>query len=225
MKKSLSLFIILTMIFCLTLPAFATDIELSRSAASASFIEICDLFFAGKGEAFTQNGTNVTEEFYSSYIEAYSSGAYDAIKAGCISSGVSCIKVRDVSSTQTRLEMTRTYNEMSYHLITQQGYPYDGKTWGFVVQAVGSFTYHDSTLQIASYTAPRLIYSFDGLGAAFTGAVTESTVSIPTLINGRTTLKFSAEVRHEVYVPIPGIDLLTGTIGPFDTISVFEISI
>lgn len=40
-----------------------------------------------------------------------------------------------------------------------------------------------------------------------------------------TTLTFTVNNTHEVSVPIPGVDLVTGTIGPFETESVFTISV
>lgn len=223
MKRVFSLILVFLMSFSLIVPAHASDVE--ESSVSETFIHVCDLFFAGKGEAYDQTGADVTDSFYNSYLSAYSAGNYAAIKSGCITSGISCIETHDVSAIQPRLELSRTYEEMKYHLVTQEGFPYDGKTWGFVVWATGSFTYHDSTFQIASYTSPNISYTYDGLGAAFVGSVTANTISIPTLINNRTTLTFTVNATHEVSVPIPGVDLITGTIGPFETESVFEISV
>lgn len=54
------------------------------------------------------------------------------------------------------------------------------------------------------------------------------------ILNGRseknimkktTTLTFTVNNTHEVSVPIPGVDLIPGTIGPFETESVFTISV
>lgn len=225
MKKFLSLFLALAMSVCLCIPASAAEANTEDTEVSDLFIQVCDLFFSGKGEAFDHSGNDVTSSFYSAYISAYTSGNYAAIKDGCISLGISCIKTHDDAAIQPRLQLTRTYEEMSYHLITQEGFPYDGKTWGFVVWATGSFTYHDSTFQIASYTSPSISYTYDGLGAAFVGSVTGNTITGPSLTNNRTTLTFTVEATHEVSVPIPGVDLITGTIGPFETESVFEISV
>lgn len=225
MKKVFSVFLALTMLVCLCIPAAAAEANEEDSEVSDLFIHVCDLFFSGKGEAYDKNGNDVTTSFYSSYITAYVSGNYAAIKNGCISAGVSCIKTHDVATIQPRLTLTKTYEEMSYHLIEQKGFPYNGKTWGFVVWATGSFSYYDSTFQISSYTDPSLSYTYDGLGAAFVGSVTGTTVTRPSLINNRTTLTFTVNNTHEVSVPIPGVDLITGTIGPFETESVFTISV
>jgi len=40
-----------------------------------------------------------------------------------------------------------------------------------------------------------------------------------------TTLTFTVNNTHEVSVSIPGVDLIPGTIGPFETESVFTISV
>ncbi len=54
------------------------------------------------------------------------------------------------------------------------------------------------------------------------------------ILNGRseknimkktTTLTFTVNNTHEVSVSIPGVDLIPGTIGPFETESVFTISV
>lgn len=225
MKKYLSLFLALAISICLCIPASAAEANTEDTEVSDLFIQVCDLFFSGKGEAFDQSGNDVTSSFYSAYITAYNSENYAAIKDGCSSLGISCIKTHDEAAIQPRLELSRTYSEMSYHLITQQGFPYNGKSWGFVVSASGSFTYQDSTFQIASYTSPNISFSFDGLGAAFSASVTGNTIIGPSFTNNRTSLRFTVNATHEVSVPIPGVDYITGTIGPFNTSSVFEISV
>lgn len=91
--------------------------------------------------------------------------------------------------------------------------------------ATGSFTYHDSTFQITSYTAPSISYTYDGLGAAFVGSVTGNTITGPSLTNNNRTLRFTVNATHTVSVPIPGVDLITGTIGPFSTSSTFSLSV
>ena len=95
MKKVFSVFLALTMLVCLCIPAAAAEANEEDSEVSDLFIHVCDLFFSGKGEAYDKNGNDVTTSFYSSYITAYASGNYAAIKNGCISAGVSCIKRRN----------------------------------------------------------------------------------------------------------------------------------
>ena len=185
----------------------------------------CDLFFNGDGKAYDADETDITEKFYDACSAMHSVGDYTAIIEWCIHNSVSCIKTRSEELMQPEMEMTRRYNEMSYHLITQNGFPYDGKTWGFVVRASGSFTYQDSTFQIASFGYPTISYEFDSLGAAFTGSVTGNTITGPYITDNRTKLPFTVTATHEVSVPLPGLDLITGTIGPFETESVFEIGV
>ena len=121
-KKVLSLGLVIIMAFCFCVPAFATESSTDDGDVSELFIHVCDLFFDGNGEAYDQDGNDVSLAFYSTFINAYSSKDYTAIKEGCISLGISCIKTHNESAIQPRLVLTKTYEEMSYHLITQNGF-------------------------------------------------------------------------------------------------------
>lgn len=107
-------------------PAYATDTE-DNPEISDTFIYACDLFFAGKGEVYNQVGVDITNSFYNSFKDEYSAGNFSAIKDGRRAYGVSCIKTHNETHVQARrLELIKTNEEMRYHLITQNGFPYDG---------------------------------------------------------------------------------------------------
>ena len=49
MKKVFSVFLALTMLVCLCIPAAAAEANEEDSDVSDLFIHVCDLFFSGKG--------------------------------------------------------------------------------------------------------------------------------------------------------------------------------
>ncbi len=234
MKKSIAFLLALAF---LILPISANAVELAENDApipSEDFIKVCDLLFSGNGQAFNQNDENVTHIFCNTYIDAYTNRDYATILDSFFKENVYYIQTHkesvqpreeSVYQVAPRLVMTKSYEDSKVHLVRQSGFPYDGKSWYFIVTATGSFTYNDSTFQISSFPNPTISVSFSDLGAAFTGNLESMTTTTPQLNSSRSSASFTVTTKHTVSCPIPGVDYVTGTLGPFTNVSNFTISI
>lgn len=223
MRKKLA-FVLLLMFVCMPISVNAANSSTAEMQDSDKLIKVFDQFFSGQGTAYNSANEDVTQEFYNTHIKEFCSGDYDAIKEGLNVEDIACIETYSIIQP-TRLEMTKTYEQTRIHPVRQDEYPYEGMAWYIIVTATGSFTYHDSTLQISSYEDPEISVDFADLGALFSGTPTSIKVSSPKYISNRTGISFSVTVKHTVSCPIPGIDYITDTIGPFETVSNFEIYI
>ena len=208
----------------LTIPVGATSVD-TETIVPDSFIELCDLVFSGHGEVYDESNQDVTQIFCSNYLNYYNSGNYAAILNGCYED-ISCIRTHKIStvSVQRRLELTKSYEEQSTHFVTHTGFPYNGKSWYFVVTASGTFTYNDGNAQISHFPTPTYSFSFVDIGSGFTGSVTSMTSSQINMNSARTSVSFSVDTTHTVTYPIPNL-ITPGTLGPYSHTSSFTVSI
>lgn len=224
MKKVLTLILSLSLIL-FTFPVSTNALASSEPAPpsiSEKFMKVCDLFFSGNGQAYDQNNEDITSFFYNTYLPSYDVGDYVAIYNGYLNHNLSSIQVHEISIKPAGLVLNHSYEEMSYHLVKQNGFPYNGKTWEFLVFAKGTFSYYDSSFQIVDFKNPTITFDFNGLGVLFSGSVTNVTLSPITFTNNNKTAVFTVTTKHEVSCPVP--EYITGTLGPFTNVSVFNIS-
>lgn len=210
----------------LTLPmsVFAAENSNDMSVVpSDDFIRMCDLLFAGNGEVYSSDGVDITQSFVLEYGTAYSSNDYATILRACYSSDVSQIRTHS-KGVPTRAIMDIPYEERVVHFITQNGFPYDGKSWYFMVTASGTYAYNDGYQYIQNFPAPTISVSYHDLGALFSGSLTSMSVTSPAFNSSKTSVSFTVTTTHTVSCPIPGSDYLTGTLGPFTNRSNFTIN-
>ena len=210
MKKLFAMFLTLCLIFSFSTTAFASSVdEREVPVASADFKRVCDQVFEGKGEVYNANGIDITNSFLTRYNAIYQSGNYDAILSGCFKEGV----------------LHPQYEESVVHLVKQNGFPYDGKSWYLVVTATGSYGYQDSTNEIIDFPSPTINVSFSDLGALFSGSLDSIRTTKPAINSNKTSASFTVTTTHTVSCPIPGVDYVTGTLGPFTNVSNFTIEV
>ena len=228
MKKVFATLLTLCLILSLSTTAFASSTESSEvPAANADFKKVCDQLFQGKGEAYNANGVDITANFLSEYNGAYQAGNYDAILSGCFDDNIVQITGHSnvVPDATTRAVLHPQYEESVVHLVKQNGFPYDGKSWYLVVTATGSYGYQDSTNEIIDFPSPTINVSFSDLGALFSGSLDSIRTTRPVINSSKTSASFSVTTTHTVSCPIPGSDYLTGTLGPFTNVSNFTIGV
>lgn len=229
LKKPRSLFCIIVSIafvFSMGLVSMAASSGNTNAAVpNSDFIRICNQLFAGNGEVYTIDGTEVTNNFVSKYNSAYQSKDYASILSGCYKDDISRIHARKIAEPTyaTRAVLQLTYEESVAHLIRQSGFPYDGKSWYLVITASGSYGYQDTTGQIISFPSPTIRASFSDLGALFSGSLDSMKTTAPSINSSKTAASFKVTTTHTVSCPIPGVDYVTGTLGPFTNVSDFTI--
>lgn len=225
-KKIFATLLTLYLIFGLSTTAFATTTNGSDvPTPNADFINVCDQIFDGNGEAYTASGIDMTASFISKYSNAYQNGDYTTILAGCYSDNISQLDGHKniASNTSTRAVLQLSYEESKVHLVTQNGFPYNGKSWYLVVTATGTYGYQDSTGQIISFPSPTINVSFSDLGALFSGSLDSIKTTTPSINGSKTSASFTVTTTHTVGCPIPGVKYVTGTLGPFTNTSNFTI--
>lgn len=225
-KKLLAMLLTLCLITGLSTTTFAASVKSEDiPTPNAEFIKICEQIFTGNGEVYTSNGTDITTSFIAKYNSAYLSKDYQTILAGCYADNISQLNGRShiEVNTATRAVLQLRYEESKAHLVRQNGFPYDGKSWYLIVTASGSYGYQDSTGQIISFPAPTINISFSDLGALFTGNLNSMTTTTPVLNSSKSSASFKVTTSHTVSCPIPGLDYVTGTLGPFSNVSNFTI--
>lgn len=223
MKKGIAVFVVLVMLVVMTQPVYAaTDNE---TDVSDSFIEISTLLFTGNGEVYDANGNDITQAFLQNYQILYDSRDYAAIQNACLAENISQIRAHNQTSSQSKARaiLTIEYEEYSLHYITQEGIPYDGKTWTLLVTASGTYSYNDGMGQIIAFPTPTISYALNGLGAKFSGSIDSSRTTTPVINSSKTAVTFNTTTTHSVSCPIPGVDYITGTLGPFTTVSYFTV--
>lgn len=230
MRKNKLLSIILS---CLVLLMFTTTNAYAASIddfseipkANKELIHIFEQVFSGNGEVFDADGADISNTFREQYHSEFKSKEYDKLVAGCISLNVGQIdsheKERLSGSTKSVLQLS--YEESKVHFVTQNGFPYSGKSWYIIVTASGTYGYQDSTGQIISFPSPTVNVSFSDLGALFTGNLTSVRTTTPVINSAKTAASFKVTTTHTVSCPIPGMNYITGTLGPFTNTSSFTI--
>lgn len=211
----------------LSTTAFAASSETERiPVPDAKFIEVCNRLFSGNGEVYDANGTDVTNNFIKKYNDAYQNKNFVTILSGCYKDGISQIHSNSTikeNNASTRSVMQLRYTRDVVHLVKQKGFPYDGQSWYFVVTASGKYGYQESTGTIIDFPNPTISTSFHDLGALFTGNLKSIKTTTPVINSSRTSASFKTTTTHTVSCPIPGLDYVTGTLGPFTNTSNFTI--
>lgn len=228
LKKVFATFLALCFMLSLSTTAFASSTENREiSVANADFKRVCNQVFQGNGEVYNTNGVDVTDSFLTKYYGAYQSGNYDEILSGCFADGITQISGHNniMPDVTTRSVLHPQYEESVVHLVTQNGFPYDGKSWYLVVTATGSYGYQDSTNEIISFPSPTINVSFSDLGALFSGSLDSIKTTQPVINSSKTSASFSVTTTHTVSCPIPSVDYITGTLGPFTNVSNFTIEV
>lgn len=228
MKKLFAIFLALCLIFNFSTIAFASPAEKREiPVASADFKKVCDQVFQGKGEVYNASGIDITNSFLTRYNEIYQSGNYNAILYGCFEEGVSQLTGHKniVPDVTDRAVLHPQYEESAVHLVKQNGFPYDGKSWYLTVTATGSYGYQDSTNEIIDFPSPTISVSFSDLGALFSGSLDSVRTTRPVVNSSKTSASFSVTTTHTVSCPIPGVDNVTGALGPFTNVSNFTVEV
>lgn len=210
----------------MNLAVFAAPSENADAVVpNADFIKICNQLFSGNGEVYNAGGIDVTNSFITKYTSAYESKDYAAILSGCYEDNISRIHGRkhEEQPQSTRAVLQLRYEESVAHLVRQSGFPYDGKSWYLVITASGSYGYQDTTGQIINFPSPTISASFSDLGALFSGSLDSIKTTAPSLNSSKTAASFKVTTSHTVSCPIPGVDYVTGTLGPFTNTSNFTI--
>ena len=218
--------IVLVLALMMTTTVFASDASESRSTTlPEQAIKNYDLLFAGKGEVYDSFGNVITQQFIVENISLYSSGNYDAIRQSCYNMNVSRIHVHESNIVQpsSRAFLEIEYEDTITHYITQPEPPFEGKEWEINVTAHGTYIYQDSYQYIYNFPEPWISYSFWGEGALFSAYVTENRITTPRLNSDKSAASFTVETYHCVDGPVPGLDTVTYTLGPFYTESDFVI--
>lgn len=229
MKKVLAVFLSsILMLSLLCTPAFAAETRVSavnETEVADGFVATCDLVFSGKGEVFNSEGIEITQSFVYACREAYNMRNYAAILEACYDMEVFriCAHGNTETKASTRAYMTLSYEEYAIHFITQEGFPYDGKSWYFMVTATGTYVYLDGYDTIQAVHEPTIDVSYIDLGAAFAGSLDSVSVSTPVISADRSYATFNVTTEHTVGCPIPGVDFIMGTLGPFTNVSYFTI--
>lgn len=225
-KQLLAMLLTFLLIASLSMTAFASSTQEETPLPNADFVNVCDQVFAGNGEVFTSSGTDVTSSFIAKYKNAYLSKDFQTILDGCYSDNIAHLDGHKYTkaSSSTRSVLQLKYEESKVHLVTQKGFPYDGKSWYLVVTATGTYGYQDTTGQIINFPSPTINVSFSDLGALFNGSLDSVRTTAPVINSSKTSASFKTTTTHTVSCPIPGSDYLTGTLGPFTNESSFTIS-
>ena len=229
MKKRSLLCVLLSIVLMLgfNLNAFASpESDESVEVADDNFIEICDLLFSGYGEVYDSNGSDITSSFISEYFGTYQSRDYSMILSKCYAENISQIrthKATELSSSARASVLQLAYEDSITHFITNNAAPYEGKSWYVTVTASGTYGYAEPDNRILSCNNPSMSVSFGSLGALFSGNIERIRSSTPLINNNAMCITFTVYLEHTVSCPIPGVDHITGTLGPFNTESNFTI--
>ena len=224
MRKIVCVFVLIFAVMILPVSAFAAEnTDELIVGPSDGFIKVCDSLFAGNGEVYSSSGANITRSFVLENSAAYNSNDYATILTECYSKDVSQIRTHS-KKPSTRAIMNIPYEESVVHFITQNGFPYDGKSWYLLVTASGTYAYNDGYQYIQNFPAPVISVSFHDLGALFSGSLTSMSVTAPAFNSSKTSVSFTVTTTHTVSCPIPGSDYVTGTLGPFKNVSNFTIN-
>ncbi len=231
-KKVASLFLVVFILTGLLAPAYAMEIENEGDAdadnstvtVTSDMIKVCNLVFDGNGELYNSDGDDVTENFIIKYNDFYMNKDYISIVNAFNEEGISNIYAHGNknSAVQPIAFMDIPYDEVVVHLVTQNEFPYNGKSWYFIVEATGTYVYQISGY-IYSFPTPTINVSYSGLGELFSGSLTSINVTTPVLNSSKNEASFTVTTQHEVSCPIPGLDYITGTLGPFTNVSNFKI--
>ncbi len=228
MKKILMrVSLLLVIIFCVTpFSAYATTSG-TEPEISERFVAICDLVFSGKGEVYNSEGIEITQDFVNAYLGAYNTGNYDTILGACYDMGISRILGHGdkIMQPSTRAFMTLSYEEHAVHFVTQEGPPYDGKSWHFIVTATGTYVYNDGYQRIEEVRTPTISASYHDIGAAFAGSLDSVRTTTPIISSDGSYATFNVTTTHTVGCPIPGVGSIMGTLGPFTHVSYFTIGL
>ena len=214
----------------------ASDFQVSVSHAnqvpppSSEIIGLLDLIFTGHGEVYDSQNNIITDEFITKYYYLFDKKDYQTIMLMCFSEHISqlvgdpivCV---DTKQTGTKAVETRSYYQERFTLVTQHGFPYDGKSWYIFVAASGTMTVgyaYPNIVVIQSVTNPVFSYSFYGEGSAFTGSVTNNTPSSPVISSSGTYFTFHTTTTHKMTGP--GLSPLESvTLGPFTNTFYYQI--
>lgn len=215
----------------IAIPAYAStstataSVSPSNPEVSTEFIKVCDLVFVGNGEVINSDGLDITQNFIAAYLDVYTSNDYSTILSACYKLGISQFRGHGdpVAQISPRAYMTLSYDESVVHFVTQEGFPYDGKSWYFIVTATGTYRYEDGNQIILEVSMPTITTTFSDLGAAFSGSCNSTTIDSPVISSDRSYATIKVTTEHTVSCPIPGASYITGTLGPFTNISNFTI--
>ena len=228
MKKLRALvLIVMTVVVlgCGSVQALATDETENELIADENFIEMCERIFSGNGEIIDSVGNDITDYFVSKYSAYFESGEYTEILKMCFDEGVSELRGHYSEKLETRASVRKVYEETAIHLVTNVSYPpYPGKEWYLLVTVSGVILYDTWSEQIISCPSPTVSIEFGSLGALFTGNLTSVNVSTPVIDNSNYSVSFFVTTVHTVSYPIPGLDYITGELGPFTNMSNFTIN-
>lgn len=224
--KKYSLFAVVSLIMVLVLllipVSVSADAEETNSyAVGPKYISMLDSFFAGNGTAYGENGTEITETIYSSYLDAYKNSDYNTIMEGLKTDGVTRIKTRELTDSKERQTRTKSYTEYDAVLMTHSGYPFDGKSWYFLVEATGKLYYDDSTVEITSSSSPSINCSFEDLGTAFEGSYSY-TVTTPRISADKSYISFTVNATQTITYDFGDDAPMIGTLDIYYSTSNFE---
>ena len=228
LRKLFAFFLSLCLMLAFSTNVFAASGDDEKNlVANDDFKKVCDQVFQGNGEVYKANSEDVTNSFLEEYYAAYQSENYDYILEGCYDDGIVQITGYSNHSADVtpRTMMQLQYDRSVIHLITQHGVPYDGKSWYLVVTATGTFGYQESMNEIVHFPEPTIKVSFSDLGALFSGNLEGISITQPVINSSKTAASFSVTTTHTVSCPIPGLEYITGTLGPFTNVSNFTISV
>ena len=200
--RCLSIILVLCLIMGLNITTYASAPKGDEtSAPSADFIRLCDQVFSGNGKMYNASGDDITNNFISKYTYAYTNKDYQTVLSGCFEEEVYQIDSWNVKkqAVATRSIMQIPYERFQAFLVTQNGFPYDGKSWYVIITASGQFGYQESTNQIFDFPVPTISVSFSDLGALFSGNLDSVRTTTPVLNS-------SKKIRillHPNYLPLP----------------------
>lgn len=234
MKKFISIILALTL---LLLP-MSVSANSEAQTVDEKIIDVFDAFFTGNGTAYNKNNIDVTSTFYARYLGTYNTGDYATIYEGMKTMEIARIKTHKISESTQRLSLSKSYSDYDLVLMEHSGRPFDGKTWYFLVEASGVFTYNDSTFEITSFPRPTVECSFHDIGAAFSGTY-GYVLPTPEINSDKSAATFDVRATQVIYYDFNGaidespvgdegigVDYpISGTLGTYHSTSSFEIDI
>jgi hypothetical protein len=236
MKKLMRYFIcgaLAVIMLCSTATALAaSSVNYETVVVTADLIQLYEQVFTGNGEVYDASGRDVTTSFVARLNGAYQSGDYESILAACYKEGISRIVGYQYTISQNREDVgtraveNKTYSKMVAHLVTNPGPWYPGKAWYLIVTASGSYSVgyaYPNIIVVYNVSTPTVDVSYADEGSAFVGTLNSITISTPVISPSATSFSFSVTTVHSMTCPIPGMEWLTGTLGPFTNVSNFTV--
>lgn len=231
MKRRLSCIIMAIALVLCVMPVltYAATEPGTSPEVSKAFIEDINLVFSGNGSVYDSQHIDITENFIHTYRTAYEAQQYDLILKSCYENGVSQIQtsvyfdVPALWSIPTDPYRESGYNQRCTHFVTQNGAPFNGKSWYFIVDVSGTFSYNVLDGTIRSVSNPTVSCSWADLGADFSGALTSQYASTPVIVSGGESASFYVTTKHTVSYTVPGTSFITATLGPFTHTSNYTI--